>query len=640
MAGVNDVPARRPGGAARFLLLVATAWGFFEIFWIGFPAASRDRLPVLAVALALALLSAWNREKGLVAFAFLFPLAGLGDRVCGGADAIAWPILLFCGMAAGWTFRFLYDFESAPDPSPADGTLRGLLAVWSLATLLALVEARTLWAELRGLTLRAVNVDGMRDAAAIRTSLLSFAALAAGAGFFFLLRRAGAAARARALSAALAGIAASAAVAVAGRGGLAAETSGYWRQLGRFSGGAIDPNALGILCGLGAVAAAARTAAAGGRRLVGAALTLLLAAAGLVLSGSRSGVVLAAVGFAALLFARGLPGRRRAAAALAGAALVAAIAFLRLSDTRGSAGERLLSAFDPRIPIEFRASARPLLWSSAMQLFAERPVAGAGLGAFSWQLPNLLRARGRSLPINDNPGNAYVQALAETGAIGFALTLAFVLVLARESWRALRDPEATAARAGGGAAALGFLVALATGSHWFAPDAALGFFLLAAVAVGAAPSADGGRAGRRVRGILVAVYAVAAAWAMLGTLGPERAFAYRQQIGFHEEEVGPGGPYRWTARRFAVRVLPGGTERLTLAHFTPEGRGVELAAEAGGRTVFSRKLAPGEAVGLALHAGAGGPRIIRFALSRAFVPQRLGVSGDRRELGLLAIFPP
>jgi len=202
---VNEGPVRRPGGLARFALLVTTAAAFLEVFAVGFPPASHARLPLLVLSAGLAAVAAWNRGRGMALFAFLFPLCGLGDRLAGGSDAVAWPVLLFLGLAAGWTFRFLYDFESPPDPTRADRILRGLLVLWTLSLALAVVRARTVWAALRGLRLRAVNVDGLPDALAIRTSLLSFAALACGAAFFFMARRAGRNDRERALRAALAG---------------------------------------------------------------------------------------------------------------------------------------------------------------------------------------------------------------------------------------------------------------------------------------------------------------------------------------------------------------------------------------------------------------------------------------------------
>ncbi len=637
---MNGEPAQRPGGVARLAALVVTIAGFFAVFSLGFPPAARDRLPVLLLALVLALAAAWNPARGLLAFSFLFPLAGLGDRAFGGADAVAWPVLLFAGFAAGWTFRFLYDFESLPDPSRADRWLRSLTAVWALATLLSVVRARTLWAAVHGLGLRAVNVEGLLDAAAIRDSVLSLAALGAGVGFFFILRRSGPVLRTRALQAALAGCGLSGAAAVAERLGLApAETSGFWRMTGRLSGGAIDPNALGILCGLALVAAAA--ALLGGRSGRGRTVAVTVAcSAGLALSGSRSGMLLAGVGVAALLLAPGLPVRRRLAAALFGAAVVVLLGTLLLRGERGSLGTRMAELADAGLSAEARISSRPVLWASAARLFEKYPVEGAGLGAFSWQLPTLLAERGQALPVRDNPGSGYLQALAETGAIGFLLTLTLAAVLAREGAAALARWAEDPAAAGAGAAVIGFLAALVVGSHWFAPDAALLFFLCAAVAARPAPEREGARWGRRLRGSAVAVYSVALVMAAVGTLSAEEAFRYRRGMGFHGKEEGPGGTFYWTQRRFAIRLPPGETMRLNLAHYTPEGRNVEFSAEADGRPVLRRELAPGQGLALRLAAPAGRARVVRFSLSRAFVPRRLGLSSDRRELGIVAVFPP
>jgi O-antigen ligase len=462
--------------------------------------------------------------------------------------------------------------------------------------------------------------------------------IACGAGFFFILRRSGEALRRRSLAAALAGCAVSALAALGQRAGLApGETSGFWKLTGRLSGGAIDPNALGMLCAMALVAAVALLLSPPRGRAWPLALAAA-SAAGLALSGSRSAILVVAVGIVALGLAPGLPGRLRLALAGGCVAAVLAAAALLSSASAGNVSARLRQFVDPSLPIDYRVSARPLLWQSALRLFERHPVEGAGLGAFSWQLPNLLAERGLALPIRDNPGNAYLQALAETGAIGFLLTLALALILAREGRAALAAWKEAPWAAGAGAAVIGFLVALALGSHWFAPDIALLFFLLAAVAARAAVLAPA-RGMARARGLLIAAYAAAAAVALAATLSPGEAFRYRQSMGFHGKEIGPGGPFYWTQRRFAIRLSPGETMRLGLAHFTPEGKGVELTAESGGRVLYRRKLEPGEAVSLRLSSGAGAG-LIRFALSRAFVPKRLGLSSDRRELGLVAVFPP
>jgi O-antigen ligase len=639
----NGEPARRPGGAPRLAALVATAVGFLSVFTLGFPPAARDRLPILLLALALGLVSAWNPARGLVAFSFLFPLSGVGDRAFGGADAFAWPVLLFAGFAAGWTFRFLYDFDNVPDPSRLDGTLRALSTVWVVATIAAIARGRTLWALLHRLELRAVNVEGLLDSAAIRDSVLALAALASGVGFFFILRRAGAVQRERALRAMLAGCGLSGAFAVAERLGLPpGETNPFWTLTGRLSGGGIDPNALGLLSGLAFVASAAWLLAPGAGRRWPAAIAAA-AAAGLVLSGSRSGLLLVAVGVLALVLAPGLPAARRLRLGLglaaAGAVLVLAALFLQAD--RGGLARRLAAFMDPGISVQDRASSRPILWAGAVRLFGKYPIAGAGLGAFSWQLPNLLAEEGRALPMRDNPGSAYLQALAETGVIGFLLTAVFVAFVAREAFAALTAWREKPLGAGCGAAALGFLVALTFGSHWFAPDVSLGFFLFAACVARSRPStAAEPLAAARLRRGAVLLYVVAAAFATLATLSPDEAFRYRRGMGFYaKEESREGGVFYWTQRRFAVRLSPGETLRIGLARFTPDGRPVELTAEADGRIVLRKTLEPGQAMPLRLAAGSKDARVIRFTLSRGFVPKHLGHSADRRELGLVAVFP-
>jgi len=204
---------RSPGTGVRVLLFLLSVGGSGLLFAVGFPSAAPDRLPVLVIAVGLSLAAAWSPAPAIVAFAFLFPCAGLLTRLSGGMDPVAWPALLLGGLAAGWSFRFIYDFDSLPEPSPLDRPLRALLLLWSLATVLAVARASTLWAALHGLTGRAVNGEGMPEKAAVRESLLAFAALAAGAGFYLLLRRQGPAVRLKALRAALLGVVASAAAA-------------------------------------------------------------------------------------------------------------------------------------------------------------------------------------------------------------------------------------------------------------------------------------------------------------------------------------------------------------------------------------------------------------------------------------------
>ncbi len=633
----TDEPMNRsPGTGVRVFLFLLSMGGSGLLFAVGFPPAAPDRLPVLLIAVGLALAAAWSPARAIVAFAFLFPCAGLLARLSGGMDPVAWPALLLGGLAAGWSFRFIYDFDSMPEPSPLDRPLRALLLLWTLATVLAVARASTLWAALRGLTGRAVNGEGLPETAAIRESLVAFSALAAGAVFFLLLRRQGPAARLKALRAALLGVCASTLAAVLQRAGLfPQETKSYWRMTGRIGGGAADPNSLGLLCALGLVLVGAGLWRAGSRPGLGPFAALVLAG-GLFLSGSRTGFLLALFGILVLFLAGKLPSRARMAGlALLAAAAVAGVVLL-LRGTSGSLGARIAQSFDSNLPMEYRISARPLLWRAAGRLFLRHPIEGAGMGAFSWQFPDLMSEERRRFVMRDNPGSGYVQALAETGAAGFFLTALFALAAGRQALRRAREQDAWIG--GAGVAAAAFLVVLAFGSHWLATDVSLFFFLLAAAAAGSSGPAES-RAARTSRLAAVVLYAAAAAVAIPLTASPAETFRHAPRIGFHDLETGPGGPFRWTRRRFALWLQPGETRRILLAHFSPSPAPMDLTATLEGRPVFRRALKAGESVSLRLQGSPSHPRAVVFEVSWAFVPKRLGLSQDRRELGLLSTEP-
>ncbi len=627
---------RSPGTGVRIAFFLLSFAGSGLLFLAGFPPAAPDRLPVLVLAVGLAVAAARKPSWAIVMFAFLFPCAGLLTRLSGGTDPVAWPALLFGGLATGWSFRFIYDFESRAEPSRLDRPLRSLLLVWIMATVLAAARASTLWAVWNGLKGRVVNGDGLGDGAALRESLVAFSALAAGAVFFLILRRESPALRSRALRAALFGVCASACAAVLQRAGLfPQETRPYWKLTGRIGGGAADPNSLGLLCALALVLVAAGLWRAGARPGLRP-LAALILAGGLFLSGSRTGFLLALLGLLILFFAGRLPSRAR----LAGLALLGAVAVagavLLLRGSGGSLGARIAQSFDSNLPIEYRVSARPLLWRAAGRLFLRHPVEGAGMGAFSWQFPDLMSEERRRFVMRDNPGSGYVQALAETGAVGFLLTALFALAAGRQALRRAREEDAGSG--GAGVAATAFLVVLAVGSHWLATDVSLFFFLLAAATAGSSSAAES-RVARTSRLAAVVLYAAAAMVAILLTANPAETFRHAPRIGFHDQETGAGGPFRWTRRRFALWLEPGQTRRILLAHFSPSPRPVDFDTTLDGRIVYRRRLKAGESVALLLSGSPDRPRALAFHVSEAFVPKRLGISEDRRELALLSIEP-
>ncbi len=634
---------RRPGTAARVLLFLAVLFGYAITLSIAFPPGAPDRLPVLALSILLALATAQRWARGARIFAFLFPCAGLIARLSGGSDPAAWPTLLFAGFATGWAFRFIYDFDTRPDPSGPDAPVRALLALWAVSALFAAVEARTLWSLWHGLSGRTVNGDGLPESTAVRESLLAFGALASGGGFFLLLRRSGGEIRRRALLAALSGATLAAAAAILQRfAWLPPERNPFWKTTERLSGGAVDPNSLGLVSAMALVIVAVGALAhAGGRRLPAVAAAVVLGL-GLVLSGSRSGLLIVV---ASLILFPTLRAKARSVRVLGLSAAAAAalfVALLAFSGTRGTLGVRLVDSFDPSQPVASRISARPMLWTAAWHLFLENPIEGGGLGVYTWRLPDLLRAQGVRLKLRDNPGSAYFQALAETGILGLGLTLVFAVALFRDAARRLGQggeersddslPRAAAL------VSLAFLAALVVGSHWLAADTSLFFFLAAAVGVSPAPEKRAWPPHAWL-GAAVLLYAAAASWGMLATARPEEAFRYGSRIGFYPPESSNGGAFQWTRQNFAVWVSPGQRVRLGLGHYSPVGRPLEIRAIADNRTLYRRMLAPGETVLLTVSGGGAGPTAVRFEASRSFVPRNFGMpGGDVRRLGLQAVF--
>jgi O-antigen ligase len=624
--------AHRPATSIRFLLFSLAVTGSAAVLAVGFPRGAPDRLPVLLLALALALDAVARPAAAIRDFCFAFPVAGFFASLFGAADPVSWPVLLFGGLAVGWTFRFLYDFESFPDTSRLDSPLRSLVSVWVLGAAVAVANAKTLWALVHRLTGRTVNGQGLPEAAAVSETVLTLAILSAGAAFFFLLRRSGEGARANATRAALIGTSLSACVAVLQAAGLGpSEARPFWKLTGRLSGGATDPNALGILCGLAIPVLVAQVLR---RDRPGWTLPALLPLPlGLALSGSRSGFLLALFGGAAVIALAPIGRRLRSAVALAAiATLVVMLGTALVRGSRGDVGKRLGQLFQSSLSLEDRASARPILWRSALRLFAESPIEGGGLGSFSWRLPDLAGADRERLALRDNPGSAYLQALAETGLMGLVLMLAFVVSLGRQALSRARDPVV----AGASAAVLAFLLVLVVGSHWLAPEVGFLFFLLCAAV---ASSGERSREiGARLRVALVALYAILAGRAVFATADPAVTFRHANRIGFYDREVGTGGAFRWTRRRFALRVGRDAPQRILLANYSPDGKTVEVKLRADdGPVLLHRRLPPGAATRLALWAG-GKPRVFRFELSRSFVPKRLGLS-DRRELGVVAVVP-
>ena len=205
---------------------------------------------------------------------------------------------------------------------------------------------------------------------------------------------------------------------------------------GRLQGGSGDPNflAAGLVAAI-PLAAALRSAARGPTERGLMVVVLLVLVAGLGATQSRGGIVAAcAVALAAVVLSRG---RRSRAALSVGAVAALVVAALALAP----GGLQRVTTPDPE------GDGRADLWRIAGRMVEAEPVLGVGTGNFRVRSGEFVREPG-SLQFVDliaeqhkDVHNAYLQALAETGLLGFLLFVA-VAGLALGSARAAERRQA------------------------------------------------------------------------------------------------------------------------------------------------------------------------------------------------------
>ncbi|AGW88926.1 ligase [Ralstonia pickettii DTP0602] len=166
---------------------------------------------------------------------------------------------------------------------------------------------------------------------------------------------------------------------------------------------------------------------------------------GIVLSGSRTGVLhvgLAAVyALVAAWLARGTPREAdpmRRASGLVVAAVVMVVMLLTLQPAIRTAGQLLdWRLFDTIAQLEAKdqMSARSALWAHAVAMFRAHPWFGVGWGEFGWsqflQLPQV----GMKVEMALHAHNAMLDLLAKTGIAG---TTGVAVILATWLWRVVR----------------------------------------------------------------------------------------------------------------------------------------------------------------------------------------------------------
>lgn len=147
-------------------------------------------------------------------------------------------------------------------------------------------------------------------------------------------------------------------------------------------------------------------------------------------------------------------------------------------------------------------TSRGWIWRDTLEMFHANPILGVGLGAYETAYPIYSRddgaaALGTSYVV-DRAHNDYLQVLADTGVIGGALALWFIISLFQAMFRASKssDPLLQALALGCGAGIFGLLTHSLFDFNLQLPSNALLFLLLAAVvshtgAVATVPEANG-----------------------------------------------------------------------------------------------------------------------------------------------------
>jgi O-antigen ligase len=234
------------------------------------------------------------------------------------------------------------------------------------------------------------------------------------------------------------------AIAVAGVGGVVFAAVNADGLLGERAGGALGPNALGLVSGLLLVIAAfgAVTPKAPFR-----ALLVVAGVAGLLLAQSVASLVAAGLVLAlgASLAGRSNPALRVArpmlALALAGVVVFGIVQLLRPEVTPGSADFR-----------ESSASQRIVLAAAGLEIFERNPVIGAGWRQCSSpavvgdrEIAADVRRRFPNAPALFYPDvspssvhNTYIQVLADLGLVGFGMLAALIAAIGVGAWRLLR----------------------------------------------------------------------------------------------------------------------------------------------------------------------------------------------------------
>lgn len=212
----------------------------------------------------------------------------------------------------------------------------------------------------------------------------------------------------------------------------------------RLWGNLNQPNHQATVHGL-ALAASVWLASRGVLRVAPWLMAVLVLESGIVLSGSRTGVL--HVGLAALyaLIAawlasgargHGNPMRRPAGLVFAAVALIGILALLQPAiRAAGQAFDWQLFDTMAQLQAADQISGRRALWLHAWQMFLANPWLGVGWGEFGWAQFQQLDRLGLTVEMSLHAHNAVLDLLAKTGLVG---TVGVVAILSAWFWRVVR----------------------------------------------------------------------------------------------------------------------------------------------------------------------------------------------------------
>ncbi len=129
------------------------------------------------------------------------------------------------------------------------------------------------------------------------------------------------------------------------------------------------------------------------------------------------------------------------------------------------------------------SNSRVWIWKDSWRVFTAYPILGAGIGSFQTVYPHQSAYDGYQGFVAQSH-NDYLQVLADSGMIGGALALWFILLVLRDVWRGVRarDPLIAGLALGSGAGVMGILAHSLIDFNLQLPSNALMFLLLCSVA--------------------------------------------------------------------------------------------------------------------------------------------------------------